>query len=507
LFYLQFPKEALASINMTFSLVVLLLVYILFIGGVIALFHQIVFKNFKLKINFSTFKLLKINILNILFFAAIVAVGARGGTNLAPFNASYVYFSNRPILNHTALNASWSLVFSSILSEKEEEYNYLSEKELSEHLNTLKQETKCDSTISILTTKRPNIILVILEGWTSDIVKSLGGIEGVSPNFENLIDEGLLFNNFYASGDRTYKGVPAILSGFPALPNGSVIKYTSKMENLNSISNSLKQKNYATSFLYGGELSFANIRAYIQHCNYESVIDKFDFLPAAYKNSKWGIHDHVLFERAIRELKNETKPFFTTILTQSSHEPYDVPMETRFSGNSNNELFKNSVFYTDKSLGAFMDQAKEQEWYDSTLFIFLADHGKNLPLNRANWSPEMFKIPLLFYGEVLKKRYHGNEIEKYGSQTDLAKTLLHQMSFNKTDFYFSRNLLDCSKDFAFYTFNGGFGWVTPNEELVFDIKSEKLFYENYKTKDKNFHNELLNAKAYLQKLGITFNEM
>lgn len=507
LFYLQFPEEALASVTLSYSIVLLSILYAFLITVIIVALNRKVIKKLALPIAFKSTKTLKINLFIVLFFSAIVAVGIRGGTNLAPFNPSYVYFSNRPILNHTALNATWNLMYSSLQQETELLYDYMTQVEENERIHQLYPTSSCDTTLAVLNSTHPNVVLVILEGWTSDIVEHLGGVEGVSPNFDTLINEGLLFTNFYASGDRTYKGVPAILSGFPSLPIGSIIKYTSKMEKLSSISEELNAKDYYTSFLYGGELSFANIRAYIQHCGFDKVIDKFHFSPSEYRGYKWGIHDHLLFERAIAELNSEKQPFFTTLLTQSSHEPYTVPMETKFPGTDRNELFKNSVSYTDKSLGEFIAQAKTKAWYDNTLFVFLADHGKNLPLDRQQWSPEMFKIPLLFYGNVLKSEFKGQHIEKYGSQTDLAKTLLSQINAPSQRFSWSQNLLSCSQNFAFYNYNGGFGWVTPEVELAYDLKSNRLFYDNHKKEQGNSNNEIINAKAYMQKLGKSFNEM
>ena len=507
LFYLQFPKEALASITLSNSFVLFALFYITFIAVMLTWFNKKIIKPLNLPLPFVSFKSLKRNFFIVIFFSAIAAVGARGGTHLAPFNASYVYFSNRPILNHTALNASWNLTYSVLEKSQKLSYNFMPPQEQSKRVNSLYTSVNCDSTLSILKSTRPNVVLVLLEGWTSDVVESLGGVKGVSPNFDSLINDGLLFTNFYASGDRTYKGVPAILSGFPSLPIGSVIKYTSKMEKLPSIEEALNIQGYSSSFLYGGELSFANIRAYIQHCGYDKVIDKFHFPPTEYLGSKWGIHDHLLFDRALLELSSEEKRFFSTILTQSSHEPYIVPMETKFDGSDQNEKFKNSVYYTDQSIGNFIKQAKTQQWYDSTLFIFLADHGKNLPLNRQKWSPEMFRIPLLLYGEVLKDKFKGGKIEKYGSQTDLAATLLTQLNLDHSEFVWSKDLLSCSKDFAFYNYNGGLGWVTPEIELAYSLNSNHMFYTKKKVKELDPAEDLENSKAYLQKLGQQFNNM
>lgn len=506
LFYLKYPEEAMASVGAS-PIILLGLGYLLFTFGSIFMLRKITFKRFQVPIHFSSFKAFKYNFLLVLSLAPLLGIGMRGGLHIAPFNPSYVYFSNQPVLNHSSLNASWNLMYS--LMSKPDSYalDYMTIEEETRRMDFL-FENKGGETSSVLNQVKPNVVLVILEGWTADVISSLEGLEGVTPNFDELTKEGLLFTNFYASGDRTYKGVPAILSGFPALPSGSVIKYTSKMEKLPSICQSLNDEGYVSSFHYGGELSFANIKAYIQHCGYGNIVNKFHFEREQWTGSKWGVHDHDLFNRVIVDLKEAKSPFFSTLLTQSSHEPFDVPMETKFDGEDRNEQFKNSVYYTDKSLGEFMEKARAQDWYENTLFVFLADHGKNLPLGRASWDPLMFRIPLLFYGEVLKEQLKGKTNEKYGAQTDLAYTLLNQLGVERKDFNWGKDLLSpTSEAFAFYDYNGGFGWVTKGKKVAYDYRSDQLFYEHGEGSAELTKESEQNAKAYMQALSRSFEEL
>ena len=230
----------------------------------------------------------------------------------------------------------------------------------------------------------PNVVLVVLEGWPVDVTGSYGGEVGITPFFDSIAREGIRFTNIYSSGDRTYKGVPAVLSGFPAFPSGSIIQYIPKMEQLPCIASSLKTKNYDTHFTYGGDIEFKSISSFITHCGYDKVLSQDDFPSELAEGSKWGVHDHHVFERAAEEIASLQKPFFSTILTLSSHEPYDVPIPTQFSGEDVSDQFRNSVYYADWSIRQFIEQVKDAEWFDNTVFVFTSDHGKPLPIKRPS---------------------------------------------------------------------------------------------------------------------------
>ncbi len=141
----------------------------------------------------------------------------------------------------------------------------------------------------------------------------------------------MLFDNFYASGDRTDKGVIAVLSGYPAQPTSSIIKFPSKTQNLPKLNNYLKKLGYKTSFIYGGDVDFANFRSYLTTSGFDHLTTMDDF-PDDINTSKWGIHDHFMFNQSLQELDTTQAPFAKVILTLSSHEPFDVPDGTLHQG-------------------------------------------------------------------------------------------------------------------------------------------------------------------------------
>jgi phosphoglycerol transferase MdoB-like AlkP superfamily enzyme len=422
----------------------------------------------------------------------ILFIPIRGGIQQIPILQSDVYFSNKLYANHAALNVMWN-VTAAILnkrSAKKNPYLYFENKVAQQYLDSLYPVSQFKS-VPIFTSTKPNIIVIILESYTAKFIGSLGGEPGVTPHLDEIAKQGLLFTNIYASGDRSEKGLVAILSGYPS-QSPSIIKTPTKTEGLPHLSKTLHRQGYHSSYYYGGEPEFANIKSYLLNAGYDKIISKTDFDSKDY-NSKWGVHDHVLFNRFLKDMQIEKQPFFSTLFTLSSHEPYDIPILPKFAGNDETIKFKNSFYYTDQCIGNFIEEAKKQKWWDSTLIIMVADHGHRLPGDDANDVPTKFRIPLILSGGALKvKNVINNSI---GSQTDIVKTLLQQLNISADEFKWSRNLLDTSaKQFAFYNFIDGFGFITPSGAVTFDNVSKKIIYKNASVTEE----QLNYGKAYMQ---------
>ncbi|MBC8083337.1 MAG: LTA synthase family protein, partial [Hymenobacter sp.] len=340
-----------------------------------------------------------------LLYTALLVVPLRGGIQQIPINQSDVYFSATPFANHAAVNLPWNVANSLRLRDtRTGRYRFLADStaaRLVRPLRTYAQPAPDTVAHSLLRIRRPNVVFIILESFTSKLVGSVGGEAGVTPNLDSLARTGVLFNNIYAAGDRSQKGLVALLSGFPNQPNTSIIKYPRKTERLPHLCQSLKRAGYSSRYSYGGELAFANMKSYLVTAGYEQLTERADF-PKSQQNSKWGAHDHVLFERVLRDLRTQPQPFFSTIFTLSSHEPFEIPIPRKFRGTDETALFRNSVYYTDWALGRFLQAARRQPWYDNTLLVLVADHGHGLPGDNPVDDPAKFRIPLLLAGGVLR---------------------------------------------------------------------------------------------------------
>lgn len=391
----------------------------------------------------------------------------RGGFQLAPLNQSSVYFSTNSYANHAAINAPWNLLhslFSKGISGKNP-YQYAPAERQHQVIDSLYRSGGPTTRLINFSQATPtNVIIVIWESFTEKAIhRSIGGQE-VTPQFNRLRQEGIYFSNVYASGDRTNKGLPAILSGYPAMPNTTVIHSPVKSAKLKVLSQLFKERGYATPFFYGGEPEFANIKSYLLHGGFDPIISKEDFA-AKDMNSKWGAHDGVVMQRVLDELNQSPKPFFATWLTLSSHEPFETPVPSVFEGNDITTKFLNSLHYTDAAVGDFVAQCSRQPWWNNTVLIITGDHGHRLPA--TDKQADDFRIPMLWLGGALQQK--SMVIDKVTSQLDLAAMLARQAGFKEKYFPFSKDILDSVvHPWAFFCFNDGFGFVDSTGRLVFD---------------------------------------
>ena len=423
----------------------------------------------------------------------------RGSFTVAPMNTGFVYFHNsNAFANHSAINVVWNFMYSlrkgSSLQYPE---NFYDKDKAAQLFSELYPQT--DSTRTKLFTKeKPNIILVILESFTADIIEPLGGMKGIAPNLSRYAREGVLFDNFYASGDRTDKGIISILSGYPAQPTTSIIKFPAKTQHLPYLNHYINKLGYQSSFVYGGDIDFANFRSYITACQFRHVTTEDDF-PADENESKWGIHDHIVLQRAFAECDTATSPFFKVILTLSSHEPFDVPMKPKLTGQDEESLFLNSCFYTDSAVGTFIEMARTKRWWDNTVVLFVADHGHRFPGNKEANVKEKFRIPFIMVGGAVAK---DTLIHTFAGQTDIANTLLGQLGEPTDAFKFSKDALRANaRSFAAYFFNDGYGFVNDDNYVVYDNPGKQFMIKkvvNEKTIDL--------SEAYQQILYSDYNK-
>ncbi|MDX9947977.1 MAG: sulfatase-like hydrolase/transferase [Bacteroidales bacterium] len=462
LLYLDNPGEAAASVT-SLQIAGFALTVILLTAGFGWLYKRYIDRMFS-DPGIIPYRIPATLVFMLLFGSLIIPI--RGGVGLAPINAGTVYFSENLFANHSAVNVVWN-VGSSWFNRKPS-VNPYSFGDLEQSVAIRDSlAVKTDSVVYVLNTKRPNILLVIMESFGNFLVGSLGGDSATTPNLNRLSKEGLLFTNFYASGNRTDKALPAVLSGYPAQPAVSIIKEPRKTQSLTSLVKILNEEGYTSSFWYGGDINFANIKSYLISSGFRQIISMDHFSPDDY-NSKWGVHDHVLFNTLRDSMAVMEGPFFRVVLTLSSHEPFDVPMEPVFEGKDDFAKFRNSVYYTDRSIGSFIDWAKTTEWWSNTLVVLVADHCRlSAPEDRV-YSENVFRIPMLWLGGAIQNP--GTRMNKTGSQVDFPLTLLNQMELDG-QFPFSKDIFsEESGSFAFYVYNEGFGFITDSSKLIYDHK-------------------------------------
>jgi len=474
--YLSNPKEMMASVShlpVFWILAAFIIVYLLLVWG----FGKIILKSMPLLQNTRVRWLQSI----IVFICmGLLIIPIRGGVQLSPLNQSSVFFCNNQYANNAAINATWNFMHSiSLLNQlKGNPYVYMDEEISNQIVNDLyNTESKNEQVINVSDSVRPNIILITWESFTEKVLHLTIEEKKVVPYFNELIKEGIYFSNCYSSGDRTDKGISAILSAYPALPKGSIVNYPGKTARLPGLGNLFFKNGFATNFYYGGEPEFANIKSYLTTQNFQKYTTKDDF-SSADMNSKWGAHDGVVMNKILNDLPQTKQPFFTTWLTLSSHEPFETPVPSTFKGKDKESKFLNSLHYTDSVVYAFIGALKKMPLWKNTLVIISADHGHYLPITGKR--ADDYHIPVLWLGGALTK--NNIIVEKTVSQLDIAGSLTQQFHFSENTFRFSKNLFDSSsKHFAFFTFNDGIGYVTDSSRTLFDNAGKKVVFEEGKS--------------------------
>ena len=493
--FLSSPKEAWASIShlpLVLIFIGLIVVYLFLFW----IFRKIISRSIVLLEN-SKYRF--VQALLILLFTGSLIIPIRGGFQLSPLNQSSVYFCNSQYANNAAINPSWNFMFSAIQRGQLNDhlYQYMGNEEVDAIVDPLFDgQGKVEQVINDSSLVKTNVIVIIWESFTEKVLnKNIDG-KPVIKFFPILMKEGIYFSNCYSSGDRTDKGIGAILSGYPALPKGSIVNYPEKTAKLPGLGDLFFQNGYSTQFYYGGEPEFMNIKSYLNAQKFQQLITKSDFKEID-MNSKWGAHDDAVMRKLVSDIPQMKQPFFASWLTLSSHEPFETPVPTVFNGNDKETKFLNSLHYTDSVVYSFINELKKMPSWKNTIVIISADHGHYLPVTGKR--ADDYRIPILWLGGALKKQ--NVVIGKTIDQLDMAGSLTQQLHFKTDPFPFGKNVFDStSKHWAFFTYNDGIGFVTDSSRLLFDNTGKRTVFEEGKT---NKEHERI-AKALMQKLYTDF---
>lgn len=428
--------------------------------------------------------------------AAIMFLAIRGGFTVSTTNTGKAYYSQCAFLNHAAVNPLFSLMES--LSHQEDfgsQYRFMPDEEATKIFSKWISTSDADTQPLLKpTATTPDILIVVMEGFASDLMPSMGTHSDVAVQLDSIAQRSILFTNFFANSFRTDRGLVSVLSGYPAQPVHSIMKYPAKSAHLPSLARSLANaKGYTSTYFYGGDVDFANQRSWLVSQGYQRIISDVDF-PLKDKLSKWGVPDHIVAQRLLSDIrqqsanKNDRRPHFRVFQTSSSHEPYDVPYHRL----SDKRL--NSFAYSDSVFGNLINQYSKLPCWDNALIIFVPDHVGAYKEHLDNFKQSRYEIPLIITGGAILRPM---KIGAIGSQIDIAATLLAQLGINHSDFTFSKNIMSsATPKMAFYTVPDAFGFTTDSASIIFDNKLGKVVYSTGKTADKNE----AYGKAYLQKL-------
>ena len=503
-YFLSSPKDAFASVSIGFVLSGIL-AFVLMAALLYWLFQKILFsigESSQFKLPYHSLSVSGA----LLLLTGVLFIPIRGGFTVSTMNTGKVYYSTNVLLNHAATNPAFNLMES--LSKQKDfasQYRFMEPAEADKLMTSLidptvvaamecRPDTLPQPSIKLFRESHPDICLVILEGFSSKLMTALGGAPDIAVQLDSLSHEGILFTNFHANSFRTDRGLVAILSGYPAQPTTSIMKYPLKTSKLPAISRRLRQAGYGTHYYYGGDADFTNMRSYLMASGMEDIVCDKDF-PIGERLSKWGVHDHLVFRRLLDDLKNDSmnvgahrKPMYRVIQTSSSHEPFEVPYRRLEDDRMN------AFAYTDSCVGDFVRQFKEFPQWKNTVLIFVPDHLGATVEPLSLYALDRFQIPMLMIGGAVNQP---RKIDVYGSQQDLAATLLAQLGLPHYEFVFSKDMLDSTAPhFAFFTVPDAFGMATSDNQLIFDNQASQVVLDEGTEKGRH----LSAGKAYLQKL-------
>lgn len=482
--YLDSPKEAMASVSTGFIAirVLAMLVYAAFIVWIM------------LKVTPNTLDKVGKRIwgtLGMLLLGGGLFVIIRGGVSESTSNVGQVYFSNNQFLNHSAVNPCFSLL-SSMSKSKDfaSEFNFFDEEKRADLFEGLYPTKRSDINTKVLNTERPNVLLILMEGFGGAFIEPLGGLPGVAPNLNRLSEEGIFFTQCYANSFRTDRGTVSALSGYLALPTVSIMKVPAKSRTLPAISEELLKAGYQTDFLYGGDINFTNMKSYLLSKGYQKLTADADFSLAEQSSNVWGVNDDITSEWLLGQLEQRAEtdtPWFTTYLTLSSHEPFEVPY------NRLEEKIPNAFAYTDACLGKLIEGLKQSSLWENLLVVCIPDHGFCYPQGTVDRGGEFSHIPMLWLGGAIKEPM---KIDKIMNQTDMAATLLGQLGLDHSMFTFSRDVLSESYvyPFAFYSSGSVFAFRDSTGVSAYDIKADCISYEEPSASEERLNR----GKAILQ---------
>ena len=459
--YLETPSEAMASVSTGYIL--LLLLALIVVAVIISLAYIYVVPVYRLKKGhwWESFLLV--------LLIPVMVIAIRGGLDESTTNIGQVYYSQNQFLNHSAVNPVFSFLASfEKTASYVPDYQFMDDDECEAMMQGL-YPTTSENPDTLLTTQRPNVVVILMESCGGVFTQDIGGKKEVMPNLNRLESEGVYFSRFYANSYRTDRGTLCTWSGYPSFPRSSVMKMPAKTRLLPGIAGSMLREGYTTSYLYGGDINFTNMRGYLVNIGFEDLYWKTDYTLEEQETAEWGVRDDITFKtlsQMVEQKSQQEKPFLIGYSTLSSHEPWDVPTHRL------DDEILNAFNYLDECIGNFISEMKKSPAWDNLLIILLPDHGYSYG-EVGEEHPMHDHVPMLWLGGAVKEP---RRITQICNQTDLPATLLGQLGIDHQDYHFSRDVLskNYTYPFATHTYNNGISMVDSTGFAVLDLNANMI---------------------------------
>lgn len=487
--YLANPKGMLSCVNF-WEFLLIITFWVAIVIFFLWIFRKLIVKNLK-----NTEKPMWLVSPVLLILSAALMLPIRGSLKTSPLNFSSVYFSRNLFANQSAYNFFWSFNYGWMHNKMAKNpLPYFDDNTCLTNMQGIDQLNQEELPVYIKSPngKPVNVVMIILESFSNNVIGKLGGTPGVTPCFDEFCDDGILFSSFYATGSRSDKGLSSLLGSYPALmKTTNLLQEPEKMKKIVFLPEYFGNWGYDLSFYYGGDIDFFNTSLMLIQSGVQKIISDKDFSKTISSLQRWGVPDEYLFQRMESDLRQMKKPFFSIAYTLSSHEPFDVPKFKRITESTVAGQYKNAIAYSDSCLGQFINDLKKTPLWKNTIVIITADHASLYAGNFTFEEPISYRIPMLWIGGAVDTSFICNNI---CMQTDLTSTLLQQLGEKQKPSWFSKNIFG-SRQYAFFIGNEGWGFISP----------ETAFYRNLESgKQRFFYGEKCSAADSLDTFSKSF---
>ena len=421
-------------------------------------------------------------------------IGARSSLQHRAINPSYTAFTNDPLVNSLTLNSTYSLLYA--VSQMADEVSSFElypkmkqDKVLAEIHNAMGMDpsqfvsdqfpTLHKHTASRHYDRPKNLVIILEESLGAQFIGSLGGLP-LSPEYDKLAPQGWAFNNLYATGTRSVRGIEAVVTGFVPTPARSTVKLPNSQTGFFTIAKLLGQHGYDTNFIYGGGAHFDNMKTFFLGNGFDAIIEEKDFTNPEFVGS-WGVSDEDLFTKANQDFVSKSKtgkPFFSLVFSSSNHDPYEFPDNKIEQYNTPKNTRENAVKYADHAIGHFFKLATQEEYWKDTVFLVVADHDART--TRSDLVPiPSFHIPALILGDSIQPK----QDNRIASQIDLAPTLLSLIGVDSIHPMIGQDMTKVGDDYigrAIMQFNENQAYMKGDQVVILQPKKQpKTFtYDN-----------------------------
>ena len=336
-----------------------------------------------------------------------------------------------------------------------------------------------------------NVVVILMESFAGHSVGALGSDANITPYFDKLSKEGLLFDRFFSNGTHTHQGMFATMACFPNLPGFEYLMQTPEgSHKLSGLPQLLSARKYDDVYVYNGDFAWDNQSGFFSNQGMTTFIGRNDFVNPVFSDPTWGVSDQDMFDRGAQELKAREggKPFYALLQTLSNHTPYALPAELpveRVTGHGTLDEHLTAMRYADWALGQFFEKARKEPYFKDTLFIVVGDHGFGNDQQVTEMDLGRFNVPMLMIGPGVQEKF-GQRSSIVGTQIDIVPTIMGRLGGESRNQCWGRDLLNLPEG------DKGFGVIKPSggELTVALVTGDRILIEPKEMEPRVYQYEL-----------------